>query len=81
MEKGASTTVTVADSLRSNWLVTLDRTWSLLTDDLGNAVFTLLPPGTYPVWIRRGGVSMNGGTIRVEAAGRTNHVIHGPRPR
>jgi N-acetylmuramoyl-L-alanine amidase len=67
VEAGASATISLTDSLRSNWLVTLDRTWSLLSDEDGNAVFPLLAPGRYPVWIRRGAVSMSGGSLNIEA--------------
>ncbi|MFQ5511286.1 MAG: N-acetylmuramoyl-L-alanine amidase [Candidatus Krumholzibacteriia bacterium] len=72
---GASAEVTVIDSLRSNWLITLDRTWSLLSDDEGRAVFPFLPPGRYPVWIRRGDVSMDAGSLDVEAGGHRRYQI------
>ena len=37
-----------------NWLITVDRTWSLLSSPDGSATFASLPPGTYEIEVRRG---------------------------
>ena len=66
VDDSASIAVSFTDSIPSNWLVTLDRTWSLLTDADGRAVFPMLPAGDYPVWLRRGSVSMPWETLRIE---------------
>jgi len=47
--------VTAAD--RRDWMVTLDDTWSLSTDDRGRVVFVCVPPGPHEIRIRRAGVS------------------------
>ena len=77
VERQASATITIADSPRSNWLVTLDRTWSLLSDREGNATFPLLPPGRYRVWIRRGDVSISGGSLLLRPGEHGRHAIRG----
>ena len=42
--------------LCASWLVTLDRTWSLLTPPDGEVAFSALAPGTYSLQLRRGDV-------------------------
>jgi N-acetylmuramoyl-L-alanine amidase len=48
--------VTAAD--RRDWMVTLDGTWSLQTDERGRAVFEHVPAGSHEVRIRRAGAGM-----------------------
>jgi N-acetylmuramoyl-L-alanine amidase len=47
--------VTAAD--RRDWMVTLDGTWTLQTDEQGRVVFDRVPPGSHEVRIRRAGVT------------------------
>jgi hypothetical protein len=48
--------VTAAD--RRDWMVTLDGTWSLQTDERGRAMFERVPAGPHEVRIRRAGAGM-----------------------
>jgi N-acetylmuramoyl-L-alanine amidase len=43
---------------RSDWMVTLAGTWTLLTDPEGRAVFEHIAPGRYPVLLQKGDRSM-----------------------
>jgi N-acetylmuramoyl-L-alanine amidase len=49
--------VTAAD--RRDWMVTLDGTWTLQTDERGRVVFDNVPPGPHDVRIRRAGAGMS----------------------
>ncbi|HKW14594.1 MAG TPA: hypothetical protein VJS69_08930, partial [Candidatus Krumholzibacteria bacterium] len=49
--------VTAAD--RRDWMVTLDGTWTLQTDEQGHVVFNCVPPGSHDVRIRRAGAGMS----------------------
>jgi len=46
--------VTAAD--RRDWMVTLDDTWTLQSDEKGHVAFQNVPPGSHEVRIRRAGV-------------------------
>jgi N-acetylmuramoyl-L-alanine amidase len=48
--------VTAAD--RRDWMVTLDGTWSLCTDERGVAVFEHVPAGSHEFRVRRAGAGM-----------------------
>lgn len=43
---------------RRDWMVTLDGTWSLCTDERGVVVFEHVPPGSHELRIRRAGAGM-----------------------
>lgn len=48
--------VDVAAPDRRDWMVTLDGTWSLCTDEAGRVVFASVPPGPHQILVRRAGV-------------------------
>ena len=50
----ASLTFNVVNAPRADWLVTLDDTWTLVTDDEGHVVFDCLAPDTHAITLRRG---------------------------
>jgi N-acetylmuramoyl-L-alanine amidase len=43
---------------RRDWMVTLDGTWSLCTDESGQVVFECVPPGAHELRVRRAGVTL-----------------------
>jgi N-acetylmuramoyl-L-alanine amidase len=49
-----SLVVTRLEPPRADWLVTLDDTWTLVTDESGRVVFDCLSPGTHAMTLRRG---------------------------
>ena len=51
-------TVDITGSDRRDWMVTLDRTWSLSSNDQGRVTFDRVPPGAHELLIRRAGVAM-----------------------
>jgi N-acetylmuramoyl-L-alanine amidase len=51
-------TVDVAGADRRDWMVTLDGTWSLSSNEQGRVVFARVPSGSHRLLIRRGDVSM-----------------------
>jgi hypothetical protein len=57
--------VTAAD--RRDWMVTLDSTWTLQTDESGRVVFDCVPPGPHEVRIRRSGVGMSRNVVTTGA--------------
>jgi N-acetylmuramoyl-L-alanine amidase len=46
-------TVDVTGADRRDWMVTLDDTWSLATNDAGRVVFEYVPPGSHRLRVRR----------------------------
>ena len=52
--EGASLEIEITDSDPANWLVTLDETWTLVSNDAGRAVFASVPAGAHRVALRRG---------------------------
>ncbi|HET6348423.1 MAG TPA: N-acetylmuramoyl-L-alanine amidase, partial [Candidatus Krumholzibacteria bacterium] len=52
-----SLTIDVTAADRRDWMVTLDDTWTLSSNDAGRVVFEHVAPGSHEVRIRRGGVS------------------------
>jgi hypothetical protein len=44
---------------KRDWMVTLDGTWTLQTDERGHVAFDRVPPGPHEVRIRRAGVGMS----------------------
>ena len=52
--EGAALEIEVAAPDPANWLVTLDETWTLVSNESGRAVFAGVPAGAHRVALRRG---------------------------
>jgi N-acetylmuramoyl-L-alanine amidase len=67
----ATLTVEVASATRADWTVTLDGTWTLVTNDDGVATFACVAPGAHDLRLRRGdttiarGATSSGDSTRV----------------
>jgi N-acetylmuramoyl-L-alanine amidase len=59
--------VDVAAADRRDWMVTLDGTWTLQTDERGHVVFQNVPAGSHDVRIRRAGVALTRSVITTSA--------------
>jgi N-acetylmuramoyl-L-alanine amidase len=57
---------------RSDWLVTLDGTWTLVSDESGRVRFECVPAGAHELHLRRGSLSLRRGVViaAAEAAAR-----------
>ncbi len=54
----------------ANWLVTLDETWTLVTDAVGRATFASVPPGAHELLLRRGDQVLKRDLATDETGGR-----------
>ena len=55
---GSSMQIDVKAADTRDWMVTLDGTWTLQTDERGHVAFDRVPPGAHEVRIRRAGIGM-----------------------
>ena len=68
--EGAALEIEVAASEPSNWLVTLDETWTLVTDEKGRAVFAGVPAGAHRVSLRRGAATASREVVTTDTGAR-----------
>ena len=71
-------TVDVAGADRRDWMVTLDGTWSLSTDDGGRVVFEYVPPGPHRLLVRRAGIALSRDVSTTAAAPSASISIEPP---
>jgi N-acetylmuramoyl-L-alanine amidase len=65
---GGTLTVDVIGADRRDWMVTLDGTWSLSSDENGRVVFDYVPPGPHRLLVRRADVSLTRDVVTTAAA-------------
>jgi len=61
-------TVDITGTDRRDWMVTLDRTWSLSSNDQGRVVFDRVPAGSHELRIRRGAVTVTREVVTTAAS-------------
>jgi hypothetical protein len=66
----ATLEVAVDGAERSQWLVTLDGSWTLVSGEDGRVVFDCVPPGPHRVTLRRGQASLSGDVVTADTAAR-----------
>ena len=65
---GGALTVDVTGADRRDWMVTLDGTWSLSSDEQGRVVFDHVPAGSHRLLIRRAGVTFTRDVVTTAAS-------------
>lgn len=67
--------IEVEAAQRAQWLVTLDETWTLVTDTDGRVAFECVPPGAHRVVLRRDGAVITREVVTVDTGARLRFDI------
>jgi N-acetylmuramoyl-L-alanine amidase len=75
--EGAALEIEVAATDPSNWIVTLDETWTLVSNEAGRAVFAGVPAGAHRVSLRRGAETVEREVVTTDTGARLRVDVPG----